>query len=400
MKRVLFVDDDVPLLDGLRVRLHALRSRWDMVFVESAARAIAEMEHRPCDVVVTDIRMPVMDGAELLTILGQRWPEAIRIVLSGYAEAEQTTRLLPIAHQYVSKPCEAHELENVIERCLTLHELLREPRLRRAVGSMRQLPAIPRTYARLREVMGQEDASIGVVADAIAADSAIAAKVLQVVNSAFFRRAKSISKIDQAVMHLGFATIRNIAMSVELFSAWQGPLPHGIDPENLQVRAHKVAAVARALGTGKQADDAMLAGLLHNIGYLVFAQQCREEIETAMRVAAQRGIPCHEAETEVIGASFAEVGAYLLGIWGLPHAIVEAVAFQNAPQRITQTSFDVLAMLATAEKLALADDAHDPSLYVGPGPEIDDAYLRALHAPFGWAEAQERARRALGELLT
>jgi HD-like signal output (HDOD) protein len=395
MKRVLFVDDDVPLLDGLRVRLHALRSRWEMVFVESAQRAIVEMEHRPCDVVVTDMRMPAMDGAQLLEVVSERWPATIRVVLSGYSEMQQTARLLPIAHQYVSKPCEAHEIENVVERCLALHDLLIEPRLRKAVGRVQQLPAIPRTYAKLRDIMSDDNHSVADVARAITEDSAIAAKVLQVVNSAFFRRAKSISNIDHAVTHLGFVTVRNIVMAVELFSAWPASLPQGFDPQNLQTHAHKVAAIARALTSGKLADEAMLAGLLHNIGYLVLAQECPRELESAIQVAAQQRIPRHEAETELIGASFAEVGAYLLGIWGLPHSIIEAVAFQNTPRRIAQTQFDVLAALATAEALAGGDGSCS---HRDPESRVDEAYLRDLDAPFDWAEAQLRAQRAVGEL--
>jgi len=386
------------VLDALRARLHALRSRWEMIFVESASRAITELELKPCDVVVSDMRMPGVDGSQLLKIVSERWPETIRIVLTGYTESAQTSRLLSIAHQYLSKPCEAHEIENVVERCLRLHELLREPRLRKAVGRVQQLPALPRTYAKLRELMAKEEPSIRDVSEAISADSAIAAKVLQVVNSAFFRRARNIAKMEQAVTHLGFVAIRNIVMSVEVFSAWPASLPRDFDPEALQLQAHKVAAVARSLLTGAAADEAMLAGLLHNIGYLVLAQQCPQDLAKAVGVAAQRDIPLHEAQTEVIGASYAEVGAYLLGIWGLPHTIIEAVAFQNHPRKIAQTRFDVLAALATAERLMAADNCAAGAVFAKGTADVDVAYLRDLQAPFDWAEAQERAQRAVGEL--
>src|SRR5579862_8918412 len=123
-KRILFVDDEAPILNGLRVRLHRLRAKWDMQFVESGALAVEALERTRFDVVVTDMRMPCMDGAELLRIVRDRWPEAIRVVLSGYAELQQVMRLVPYAHQYFSKPCEAGQLENLIDRCLRLHELL------------------------------------------------------------------------------------------------------------------------------------------------------------------------------------------------------------------------------------------------------------------------------------
>lgn len=400
MKRALFVDDEPALLDGLRGRLRGLRGHWEMVFVESGARAITEIEQRSFDVIVTDMRMPAMDGAQLLNIVSERWPQTIRIVLSGYAEEQQAAQLLPVAHQYLSKPCDAQQLENAINRCMPLHELLTEPRLRAVVGRIRQLPAMPRTYAALRSVVARADASASEVAKLISADPAIAARVLQVVNSAFFRLAKRITKIESAVTYLGFVAIRNIAMSVEVFSRWsQGTTPAGFDPERLQMQAQKVAGVARALTIGTPlADDALLAGLLHNIGYWVLLQECPREIEQALRIARERGIAMHAAEREVIGASHAEVGAYLLGIWGLPHSVIEAVAFQHTPQRIYQTQFDLLAALVTAEALTLADHSNAFGVTEKSEAVINDEYLRRLSAPFDWAEAQRRAQQAIGEL--
>src|SRR4051794_11344215 len=138
MKNILFVDDEQPVLDGLRLRLHRLHTKWSMEFVNSGAQAIEKMQARPYDVIVTDMRMPVMDGGKLLELVSARWPQAIRIVLSGYSELNQTARLVPFAHQYLSKPCQPQQLENVIDRCLLLHELLNQPRLREIVGRIRK----------------------------------------------------------------------------------------------------------------------------------------------------------------------------------------------------------------------------------------------------------------------
>jgi HD-like signal output (HDOD) protein len=400
MKRVLFVDDEAALLDGLRGRLRSLRSRWEMVFVESGARAIAEMELAPFDVLVTDMRMPGMDGAHLLNLVSSRWPEMIRIVLSGYSEEQQVARLISVAHQYLSKPCDANQLENAIDRCVQLHELLREPRLRAIVGRIRQLPALPRTCARLRELIARDDVSVKEVAEVISADSAITAKVLQIVNSSFFRLGKRITRIEQAVTHLGFIAIRNIAMSVEVFSMWRSQ--NGVvkfDPERLQQQAQEVAAVARAL-THKTplADDALLAGLLHNIGYGILLQECPQEIARAVEVARAESIPMHQAEHAVMGASHAEIGAYLLGLWGLPHAVLEAVAFQHQPQQVQQKQFDVLAALSTAH--ALLPPGTNAFGFVEPMTgNVGAEYLGRLNAPFDWARANELASGALEETL-
>jgi HD-like signal output (HDOD) protein len=399
MKRVLFVDDETALLDGLRGRLHSLRARWDMVFVESGSRAVIEMEMRPFDVIVSDMRMPAMDGAQLLAIVNERWPQTIRIVLSGYSEQEATLRLMTLAHQYLSKPCDARQLENVISRSLHLHELLAQPQLRAVVGNIRRLPAMPKTFSQLTELMATGNASVKAIAQLIAADPAIAAKVLQVVNSSFFRPARQISKLEQAVTHLGLAAIRNIVLSVEMFSAWTGHGAQGsFDLQRMQTQSLRVAAAARALAAGTALeDDAMLVGLLHNIGYLVLVQQCAEQIERAQQIARARAIPVHEAEREVLGASQAEVGAYLLGIWGLPHPLIEAIALQQAPHRVQQTEFDLLAVLVIARAVACADTPNAFGVMEPADPAIDDNYLRQVNVPFDWAEAQRRASHHSGD---
>jgi len=393
MKSVLFVDDEPALLEGLRMRLYRAKSKWNMSFASSAALAIEQLEAAPYDAIVTDMRMARMDGAQLLEVASEKSPQTIRIVLSGYAEERQVLRLVPLAHQYIAKPCEPERLEQVIERCMQLQDLLREPRVRAAVGRIRQLPTLPRVYARLREIIAREEVSAEDVAEVIAADSAVTAKVLHVVNSAFFRQARPISRIDQAVVHLGFNAIRNLALSAEVFCAWsQAGLPGGLEPEKLQEHARNVASGARALAGGSVwADDALLAGLLHDIGYWVLLQQCPQEMGRAVALANERGLPLWEAERMVLDATHSEVGAYLLGLWGLPYPILEAVAFHHDPAPAAQTEFDLLAAVAVAQRLVADSEPRRSGLRDrGPSSRIDGDYLTALRAPFDWAEAVRR----------
>src|SRR6202011_1121195 len=136
--------------------------------------------------------------AKLLGIMSERWPQTVRIVLSGYADLEQTVRLVPVAHQYLSKPCQPQQLENVIDRCLLLHELLNQPGLRSLVGRIRALPPLPRIYSALQGIVKDDSVTLADVAELVGSDSALAARVLQIVNSAFFRLARRISNIEQA----------------------------------------------------------------------------------------------------------------------------------------------------------------------------------------------------------
>jgi HD-like signal output (HDOD) protein/ActR/RegA family two-component response regulator len=350
VKRILIVDDEAPVLESLRIRLHRMQCKWTMSFVDSGAQALEQLDRHHFDVLVTDMRMPGMDGPALLQACQERWPDVIRLVLSGYTDPALLNRALAFTHQYLEKPCEPRQLENVIDRCLGLHELLNRPALRSLVGRVRQLPALPRTFAQLQPLLHSERTSAREVSEVISADAAITARVLQMVNSAFFRHARRITNIEQAVTYLGFATTRNLVMGAEIFSL----TGTGSDfvmrhLHYLQDHAQRVAAGARALAEGTAfADDAMLAALLHDIGYWVLLQECPDELQRAIHHARVANLSLPEAETHAFGASHAELGAYLLGLWGLPYPIIEAVAHHHAPQRISQTRFDVLSAVAVA----------------------------------------------------
>jgi DNA-binding NtrC family response regulator len=164
MTRILFVDDDAPVLDGLRTRLYRESGRWTMVFVDSGARAIAELEKEAFDLIVTDMRMPGMDGAELLQNVSERWPQTIRMVLSGYAELQQALRLVPVAHQYLSKPCDTQRLVSAINGCLHLYTLLPHAELRGLVGRIRTLPVMPDVYSELRVAISRENVDVQEIA--------------------------------------------------------------------------------------------------------------------------------------------------------------------------------------------------------------------------------------------
>ena len=394
-KHILLVDDERPVLDGLRCRLRGLQRQWHIDCAESGPAAIERLSQQACDVLITDVRMPQMSGAQLLEVVRERWPHTIRIVLSGYCDARETALIVSLAHQFLSKPCEPKVLESVIQRCLLLHELLHDSQVRTLVGRIRNLPAVPRIYAKLQGMVKDDSVTMSEVARLICTDSAIAAQILHIVNSAFFRLARRVTNIEQAVSYLGFNTVRNIAMSAEIFSKWPASAVGAVDFEKLQLHAQQVSAAARSLTTKTpMADDAMLAGLLHDIGYWVLAQESATEFQSAVQLAAQTHIPLHEAEAQIFGVSHAEIGAYLLGIWGLPYPVIEAVAHHHIPQRVASSNFDLLPALAVAHALTPGDSAAFTAELPADGA-IDAAYFASVHPPFDWAEAQRRVAQTL-----
>jgi putative nucleotidyltransferase with HDIG domain len=368
-----------------------------MEFAAGGRQAIEIMEQRQFDVIVSDQRMPEMDGATLLRIVMERWPHAVRIVLSGYAELEQTVRLVPVAHQYISKPCDPVQLENVIERCVALQTLLRQPAMRELVGRLGPLPPAPSTYVALQAAMASESTTVADVARIVSGDTIVAAKLLQMVNSAFFRLPRRITSVEQAVGYLGLSTVRNLVVSAEVFSKWpSAPSRASSHLETLQMHASHVAAVAHSLVRDTSiASDTLLAALLHDIGYWVLTQGRPKELAEAQRLAAAESIAMDQAERRLLGASHAEIGAYLLGIWGFPMSIVEAVAHHHSPSDVTQTRFDTLAALCIAHAVSEpAENCAFTGLSV-PHTEIDAHYLEVVHAPFSWEEARDRASAQL-----
>ena len=392
MIRVLFVDDEKAALEGLRVRLRTMRDKWHMAFAESGASALTMMSEQTFDVIVTDMRMPDMDGARLLRTVSTQWPHAVRIVLSGSAEVNETVRLVPVAHQYLSKPCDLTLLEKIIDRCRALQLILQNPALRSLVGQLRQLPPIPEMYAKLQTAIASESASVHEIAHIVAQDTVIAAKLLQMVNSAFFRVTRRIEHVEQAVSYLGLITVRNLVAVAEVFGR-QPPAgsKRSVDLEALQAHSLSVAAAAHALaGDLPFANDALLAGMLHDIGYWVLAQERFEDLEVAVQLAQAEQIPLHEAERRVLGASHAEIGAYLMGLWGLSTPIVEAIAYHHRPRAVSQSGFDALAALSIAHALVQPHELQAFSDRALVRTEIDADYLCEINAPFDWHGAQQR----------
>jgi HD-like signal output (HDOD) protein/CheY-like chemotaxis protein len=376
MKRILFVDDEPNILDGLRSLLRKQRHVWDMTFVSGGEEALAHLAAHPVDVIVTDMRMPRMDGATLLLQVQQQYPHVVRIVLSGQTEQDVARRMVHVAHQFLSKPCDGRELQQAIERACNLQALLEQPALREAVGKVGQLPVKPTTYARLVEVLENPSSSIADAASIIERDMATSAKILQLVNSAFFGLPSRVSDIRAAVSYLGLEMVKMLALSVEMRQS-QGalaPCP-GFNLDAVHEHGLLAARIARRLLTDRlQTQDAFSAAMLEDVGYLVLLSRMRDDFTRLVAQAIASARPLPEVETEVMGVSHAEIGAYLLGIWGLPYPIVEGVAYHHHPSRSGSTQFDVLGAVhvagVLAEELRPGDAAH-----VRPGMQLDQPYL-------------------------
>jgi HD-like signal output (HDOD) protein/CheY-like chemotaxis protein len=353
VRRILFVDDEPRILDGLQRLLRPRRHEWEMRFALGPAAAVTAMQADLIDVIVTDMRMPEMDGAMLLEHVMHRWPSTVRIVLSGQTDVAATARTVRVAHQFLSKPCDPGELYTTIERLCDLRELLGDASLREAVGTVETLPCVPHVYAQLERALADNASGLPAIAAIVERDTGLSAKLLQLVNSSFFGRPRRVVRVEQAVGLLGMNVLRSLVLSHEIVNSLtaQGAATV-VSLEAEQSHALLTGEIARNIIRGDiDADAGFMAGMLHDMGKLLLAARFPEYLRQVMIDATAEQVPGFEIEFARRGASHAEVGAYLLGLWGLPFEVVAAVAFHHRPADAPPQYRDIVTAVHVADAL-------------------------------------------------
>lgn len=330
MTKILFVDDQENVLSALKRMLHGRRDKWDMEFASGGEEAIQKMEQKPFDVVVTDMRMPGIDGAELLSRARDRWPAVVRIVLSGQSEPERILRSMGATHIYLTKPCDAMRLTSVVSQSSVLRNRLPDAAIKRIVSQMGAVPCQASVYEQFVQELAQPFPCIDRLGTLIATDIGMTAKILQLVSSSFFGQPQRVNSPEQAASMLGVSLLRELVLSGDIFQPVDLSAIEGFSLEELNQHSREVADCARMIAdieTSDQRtiDDAWLAGMLHDIGKIVLAYAMPGSYQEAVRLTQAEGKSLWEAEREIFGTSHAEVGSYLLSLWGLPMPICEAV---------------------------------------------------------------------------
>lgn len=377
-ERVLFVDDEPRVLDGLRRMLRPMRDVWDMEFVGSGREALDAVRATGVTVLITDMQMPDMDGEALLEAVAQESPDTVRIVLTGHSDAEYLYRSANKAHQFLTKPCRSETLSRVIEQACALRNLLADEALRRTVSRMQTVPSPPQVYRDLMHEVERSECSLQRVGTIIAGDIGLTSSVLRFVNSAWLALNRPIKDMTEAVLILGIEAIKTLVLSSHVFgeldAASRSHLVLDIGEHSLQVAqfSKRIAAAEQADPT--LASQAFTAGMMHEVGLMVLAANEPDAVDAAFRMALVDKIPMLEAERRLLKATHAQIGAYLLGLWGLPSPIVEAVAFVGEPRASLQTTFSPLCAVHVAESLV-----HAAVRLRVRAPELDTLYLQQLH---------------------
>ena len=362
---ILFVDDEINIIQGLKRMLYPFRKEWIMSFSTSGEEALQLLASKKFDVVVSDMRMPKIDGLHLFTKIKELYPNIVRIILSGYTEKESILNLPNVAHQFLAKPCDANTLRESIERISKLRNFVNNEKIVNLISGISTIPTLPDIYVKLQKEINSSAASVKGVGEIIYKDVAMTTKILQLVNSAFFGVSQKITDPVYAVSFLGFETIKSLALYVKIFSALSFNDYNKFFAERVFQHSYRVGELAKKIIRSEVYDKSVLditflGGLAHDIGKLILlqTQDYTEKINQSM---ADDKLSFVDAEYKLFETSHSEVGAYLLGLWGLPVSILEIAAFHHLPLKPENVEASPMSAVHLANILA-NQEKFDPYL--------------------------------------
>jgi HD-like signal output (HDOD) protein len=382
-KQICFVGFGEAELEALQPSLAALAGVWDCVFSPDAASALDALAAAPCDAMVANLIPGGINDSELLQQAAIRHSRTLRFVLGDVADRELIVNCMGSAHQFMSRPWKPAELVSIIERSLALDAWLSSDKLRSFVPRLGKLPSLPATYFEVLKRSESPNSSVESIAEVIARDPALTARLLQMVNSPACGLPEKITNPAEAVAGLGLETVKSLVLCLQLFAQAAPVKGASFSLDQLWHHSFSVAKLAarivhRCIASERMASEAYTAGLLHNIGQIVLATNLSKEYSAVVEAARKRKCPLQDVEMDQLGVTSNQVGAYLLGLWGLPLPLVEAVALYHVPASATSLEFTVLTVVHIAN--VLAQEAHGRVNGL-PLPKLDADYLATLGLP-------------------
>jgi putative nucleotidyltransferase with HDIG domain len=355
-KRLLFVDDE-PVLRELYLTLgQALGHGHEVHTAASGPQALKLLSESRFDVVVSDLAMPEMDGIEFLNEVVQEFPESARIVVSGFADRLKIAECLTIGHRFFSKPLNFKVLSALLKRICKYSYLVSDERIRRMVCGNAALPTPPETYLRLSDILNSPYADMDEVGKVVQEDPGLSTKLLHIVNSAQFGISRQIVTPSEAVQILGIEVLKALMLGVKAFSFYDENPFVKTTFKDLWNHSLQVAVGARKLAVAEKlspeaCEECFLAGLLHDIGKLILAANAEGQYKLVLDLSTKAALPLHQAEIGIFTCTHAQIGAYLLALWGVPDSVIRAVELHHSLDRAKVTGFDALLAVHVSQNL-------------------------------------------------
>ena len=333
MKTILFVDDEAQILKSLR-RLFA-DTGYGVRVAGSGAEALGICSSEHIDLVVSDMRMPEMSGAELLALVKRDYPRTLRMMLSGYLDEAAVAAALQqnVAMACLLKPWDNEELIRTIGKVFETMDRLASKQMLGAINSMEQLPTLkPYLQDILQAIDADED--ISVISGKIERDHSVAAKALHIVNSAYY--GVKTGSVKKAVSFLGLHSTRGLILSTSVMDAFEVRGNGKRFAENVWAHSflanRMLQAILRHRMQPAEFQMACSAGLLHNIGIVfLMRHDPGRYLELVAESLSNPDMTLSDLEKDRFGFTHAEAGGYLLQWWNLPFPAVEAALYHCDP---------------------------------------------------------------------
>ena len=355
---ILFVDDETNLLNGLRRGLRLKRDVWNMSFASSGEAALEIITNERVDLIISDMRMPQMDGAELLERVREISPDTVRFILSGYAKQETVLKVVGPAHQYLAKPCDFDNLIERIEQVVELRNLLNDHlNIRKTLSGVKTIPSMAHIYHKFKQAINEEHVDKKNLIKTIELDIGLKSQFFKVCNSAFFNLPNGTPNLETSVQMLGVDVVRAMGELDGFFQPFEGDEKVAKILEQLCLNSLKISIIGRKIAEEVELDEGLhdhvgVACALSHIGTFVIALKWPDHFMQVRELANLKEMPIDAYERELIGMDHAMIGGYLLGLWGYPKLVWEAVAFHHRPELCSSKEPAILAILHLAQNIA------------------------------------------------
>jgi putative nucleotidyltransferase with HDIG domain len=383
LKRVLFIDSNEAILQAYKEQFQYKGEDWQTFFATDATTSMEILTYSAIDIVIADLRMPMVETEPLFLLIQKGWPKVVRVIVSPTSATSKDIDLISLSHRFITKPSNLEELETIIDSIYYLQRIVLSDETRKVASEIDSIPALPEIFKQLTEEINSSDPSMKRVGEIIARDVGLSADILKMINSPYFGLKNQVSSPEHATKLLGLEVVKGVALSASLMHSFaltginmdrvESVVEHSLVTANITkliLESEKVSSVL--------VDMAFSAAILHDVGYLMFASSnvISEKYQGAIEISEANYRPLWEVEREILGTTHGEVGAYLLGLWGFPDAIVEAVAFHHTPGKSAGDSSMILCALHLAD---IFTDEIFPKLSFGSPGGVDYSFLERMH---------------------
>ena len=349
---ILLVDDEPKVINGLERNLSIIEDGWDINVAYSGKDALELLEDEPVDIIVSDLRMPEMDGAQFLERAKSQNPQSIRFILSGYADQDLMLKATGVAHRYLTKPCDSQELIDAIRQVYETRNLMANDKIVRYVNDTGELHADNKPLQQILDLTNDPESDLDEVAKLIESQPTVHASILHVANTAFFGAGGQVETVNEAMQTLGLEFVRSLAilelsksrleLPPQLMTLAETVLNHCVETSQF---AHQMKPL---LENANMLQTLSSLSLLHDLGKLVFLINEKEDYAALWEQSAAQKIPLWKLEQEAYGCDHAGIGAYLFDLWGLPEALIRGVAWHHKPLKVVNENFCPVSLLHMA----------------------------------------------------